>query len=193
MKKIVFASSNQGKIDEIKSILGESYQVLGLKDINFHEEIIENGSTFEENAQIKADKIFQFTGLPCFADDSGLEVQCLNNAPGVFSARFAGEPSNSIKNNELLLDKMKGESNRQARFVCVICLKTKEKTLFFKGNVEGKIAEQLNGNEGFGYDPLFIPNAYTKTFAELGNDVKNKISHRRVALNQLQADLESIY
>ncbi|MEZ4804013.1 MAG: RdgB/HAM1 family non-canonical purine NTP pyrophosphatase [Bacteroidia bacterium] len=192
MKKIVFASSNPGKIEEIRSILGKSYQVLGLKDINFNEEIIENGSTFEENAQIKADRIFEYTGLPCFADDSGLEVNCLNNAPSIYSARFAGEPSDSKKNNVLLLEKMKGEIDRSAQFVCVICLKTKDNTLFFKGIVEGEIAESMSGKEGFGYDPLFIPRSYTQTFADLGKEVKNKISHRKVALNKLQTAIDTI-
>jgi len=190
MKKLLFASSNPGKIAEMRAIMPAGIELLSPADAGFTEDIAETGKTFEDNAAIKAIALFEATGIPCFADDSGLEVTALNKAPGVKSARYAGEPSDPAANNTLLLKQLDGKSNRKARFVCVICLKTAERTFFFEGEVKGHIAEEAAGEEGFGYDPLFIPDAYDKTFAELGSAIKNKISHRKMALNKMLPFLE---
>jgi XTP/dITP diphosphohydrolase len=184
-KEIVFASSNAHKLEEVAKILGDSYRLLGLKDIGFEAEIEETGKTFEANAEIKAAEIFDFSNKMCFADDSGLEVKALKGQPGVRSARFAGEPSNSEKNIDLLLEKLQGKSIRDARFVTVICLMTKDKTLFFEGEVKGQILESRRGNNGFGYDSVFVPDGYDKTFAEMSADEKNSISHRKMAMSKL--------
>jgi XTP/dITP diphosphohydrolase len=184
-KEIVFASSNAHKIEEVSKMLGEMYRVLGLKDIGFDAEIEETGKTFEANAEVKAAEIYDFANKMCFADDSGLEVKALKGQPGVRSARFAGEPSNSEKNIDLLLEKLQGKTNREARFVTVICLMTKDKTLFFEGDVKGKIIESRRGSNGFGYDSVFVPDGYDKTFAEMGADEKNNISHRKMAMSKL--------
>lgn len=192
MKKLVFASTNLGKLKEIKALMPDDIELLSPLDIGFTQEIEETGKTFEENAELKARAIFEFSGLPAFADDSGLEVAILKNAPGVKSARYAGEPSNSSKNNELLLKNMKGLSNRKARFVCVICLVTSTKTLFFEGLVNGEIAQEASGENGFGYDPVFIPESFTKTFGELGPEIKNQISHRNQAFSKMLPFLDYI-
>lgn len=190
MKKLVFASSNQGKIAEMRAIMPAGIQLLTPAELGFTEDIAETGKTFEDNAALKATALFEASGIPCFADDSGLEVTALNKAPGVKSARYAGEPSNAGANNALLLKQMEGKSNRKARFVCVICLKTADRTFFFEGEVKGHIAEAASGEQGFGYDPLFIPDGYDKTFADLGSNIKNKISHRKMALNKMLPFLE---
>lgn len=185
MKSIVFASSNAHKLEEIRAMLPEGIELLSSSDVGFNEEVEETGKTFEDNAEIKAQAIFDFTGKPCFADDSGLEVKALNKQPGVKSARYSGEPVNHQRNIELLLKNLEGKKDRSARFVTVICLKTSDKTLFFEGEVKGVITSELRGDKGFGYDPVFMPNGYDKTFAEMSADEKNAISHRKMAVAKL--------
>ena len=185
MKTIVFASANAHKLDEIRAMLPSDFQLLSSADVGFTEEVDETGDTFEENAELKAEALFNFTGKPCFADDSGLEVKALKNQPGVKSARYAGEPVNHQNNTELLLRNLEGKSNRSARFVTMICLKTADKTLFFEGEVKGSIATEPRGSNGFGYDPVFIPEGETRTFAEMSSEEKNAISHRKNAVMKL--------
>lgn len=185
MRKIVFATNNQHKLEEVRSMIGSYFEVLSLRDIDCNEEIPENGSTFEENAISKARYIKDNYGYDCFADDSGLEVKALNNAPGVYSARYAGEPSNSQRNIEKLMREMQGKEERLARFrTCIAYISDREKEIF-EGCVEGYIIDTLRGFNGFGYDPLFIPCGYDITFAEMSSDEKNKISHRAIAVQKL--------
>jgi XTP/dITP diphosphohydrolase len=180
--KIVFASSNQHKIDEIKALLPEGFELLSSAEAGFTEDVEETGKTFEENAAIKANALFDACGMICFSDDSGLEAEALKKAPGVRSARYAGEPADTAKNNALLLENLKDQTNRKARFVTVICLRMPHKTFFFEGFIEGEIAHEARGNNGFGYDPLFIPKGSDKTFAEMDSETKNSMSHRHNAL-----------
>lgn len=182
MKTLVFATNNQHKVDEVRAMLPPLYAVQSLKELKYHEDIAETGATFHENAAIKAKTIAHFLGKPCFAEDSGLEVEVLAGAPGIFSARFAGEHGNHAANNELLLEKMQGQTNRKANFISVIAFFDGEQTHFFEGRVYGAIAEQCSGVGGFGYDPLFIPDGHELTFADLGSDVKNEFSHRAASL-----------
>ncbi len=185
MKSIVFASSNAHKLDEIRAMLPEGMELLSSSDVGFTEDVEETGKTFEDNAEIKAQAIFDFTGKPCFADDSGLEVKALNKQPGVKSARYSGEPVNHQRNIEFLLKNLEGKKDRSARFVTIICLKTADKTLFFEGEVKGVITLEPRGDNGFGYDPVFMPNGFDKTFAEMSADEKNAISHREMAVAKL--------
>lgn len=180
--KIVFASSNQHKIEEIRALLPQGFELLSAAEVGFTEEVEETGKTFEDNALLKADALYKACGIWCFSDDSGLEVEALKKAPGVRSARYAGEPSDAAKNNALLLENLKDKSNRKARFVTVICLKAANKTFFFEGAIEGEIATAPRGHHGFGYDPLFVPNGSDKTFAEMDSETKNSMSHRHNAL-----------
>ena len=185
MRKIVFATNNQHKLEEVRAMIGDYFQVLSLKDIDCNEDIPENGLTFEENAISKARYIKEHYGYDCFADDSGLEVTALNNAPGVFSARYAGEPSNSQRNIEKLMHEMQGKEERSARFRTCIAYLTGEEERYFEGCVEGSIIDTLRGCNGFGYDPLFVPCGYDITFAEMSSKEKNKISHREIAVQKL--------
>lgn len=185
MKTIIFASANAHKLDEIRAMLPADVQLLSSADIGFTEEVDETGNTFEENAELKAEALYHFSGKPCFADDSGLEVKALKKQPGVKSARYAGEPVNHQKNTELLLRNLEGKKDRSARFVTLICLKTADKTLFFEGEVRGSIATEPRGSNGFGYDPVFIPEGETRTFAEMSSEEKNAISHRKNAVSKL--------
>ncbi len=185
MKTIVFASANAHKLEEIRAMLPEGMTLMSSAEAGFHEEVEETGDTFEENAELKAEALYNFTGKPCFADDSGLEVKALKKQPAVKSARYAGEPVNHQKNTELLLKNLEGKSDRSARFVTLICLKTADKTLFFEGEVKGSIAEAPRGDNGFGYDPVFIPEGHTRTFAEMSAEEKNAISHRKNAVAKL--------
>lgn len=185
MRKIVFATNNQHKLEEVRAMIGDYFQVLSLKDIDCNEDIPENGLTFEENAISKARYIKEHYGYDCFADDSGLEVTALNNAPGVFSARYAGEPSNSQRNIEKLMYEMQGKEERSARFRTCIAYLTGEEERYFEGCVEGSIIDTLRGCNGFGYDPLFVPCGYDITFAEMSSEEKNKISHRAIAVQKL--------
>lgn len=185
MKQIVFATNNKHKLDEVRAIVGMYFDVLSLSDIGCHEDIPETGDTFEENAIMKARYIKEKYGYDCFADDSGLEVTALNNAPGVFSARYAGEPSNSLRNIEKLMQNMQGIADRSARFRTCIALLYAGEEYIFEGCIEGSIIDTLRGENGFGYDPLFIPQGYDITFAEMSSDEKNKISHRAIATKRL--------
>jgi XTP/dITP diphosphohydrolase len=185
MKKIVFATNNKHKLDEIRKITDGSLQILSLADIHCNDEIEETGTTLEENALLKARYIKEKYGYDCFADDTGLEVEVLGGAPGVYSSRYAGEACNPEDNMAKLLHALEGVKNRNARFRTVIALLIGNEKQFFEGEVNGKIIEERRGEAGFGYDPIFIPDGYERTFAELGNDVKNQISHRALATRQL--------
>ncbi len=181
--ELIFASNNAHKLEEVRAILAPSeIQIKSLNEIGFSEEIEETGITFHENAAIKVKAIFNLKGLDCFADDSGLEVEALNGEPGVFSARYAGQQGNHEANNQKLLKEMDGKTNRRACFKTVMALILDGKVHYFEGRVDGVIAEKLIGNKGFGYDPLFIPNGFDKTFAEMPAEIKNSISHRKRAL-----------
>lgn len=194
--KIVFATNNKHKLDEIRDILGHEYEIVSLKDIGCDVDIPETGSTLEENALMKARYVFDNYGLNCFADDTGLEVEALNGEPGVYSARYAGEGHDSEANMKKLLEKLGNNNNRQARFRTVIALvlkdSPKESITLFEGIVNGRIAYEKHGTEGFGYDPIFVPEGYDQSFAELGLDIKNKISHRARATQKLVKHLKDI-
>ena len=184
-KKLVFATNNAHKLEEIAAILGEKIKLLSLKDIECTADIPETANTLEGNATQKAEYIYQQYGLDCFADDTGLEVEALDGAPGVFSARYAGEGHNSEDNMQKLLQNLQGVTNRKAQFRTVICLIWDGKKYLFEGICKGEIIEEKRGNAGFGYDPIFVPEGYDQTFAELGNDIKNTISHRARAVEKL--------
>lgn len=191
MRRLVFASSNPGKIREVKALLPEGFFLMSMSEAGFQEDIPETGMTFSENALIKAEAIRRFTGEWCFADDSGLEVRALGGKPGVHSARYAGEPQDNEKNISKLLLEMKSCSDRSARFVTVICLITDSGPRYFEGVVNGTIAEQAFGAGGFGYDPVFVTEGETRTFAEMTPEEKNKISHRSRAVRALVDYLEN--
>jgi XTP/dITP diphosphohydrolase len=192
MKQIVFATNNKHKLEEIRNILDNTLNILGLDDINCHEDIPETGSTIEENALIKARYIKEKYGYDCFADDTGLEIKSLNNEPGVYSARYAGNDHNSEKNMQKVLENLKGKNDRSACFRTCIALITSNNEYLFEGKIEGEIITEKKGESGFGYDPIFVPDGYTQTFAELGNDIKNKISHRALAVKKLINFLQPI-
>ncbi len=184
--KIVFATNNQHKLDEIKNILGQEFNIVSLNDIGCHDNIPETGNTLEENASQKSNYIASRYALDCFADDTGLEVDALGGQPGVHSARYAEETDHdSQANMAKLLDQLGNNNNRKARFRTVISLIVHGKEYRFEGIVEGRIAHQPSGVRGFGYDPVFIPDGYDKSFAELGDEVKNQISHRARAVRKL--------
>ena len=184
--EIIFASNNVNKIREISNVLGSSFILLSLKDIHMDEDIPENELTLEGNALLKARHIFKAAGMNVFADDTGLEVEALNGQPGVHSARFAGENKDSDANIEKLLSLLENESNRKARFRTVIALILNGREYLFEGSVAGTIISKRRGKEGFGYDPVFIPEGNTLTFAEMDLDEKNKISHRAKAFESLR-------
>jgi XTP/dITP diphosphohydrolase len=183
--KLVFASNNLNKIKEIQSILNGSIKLLSLEDIGCHEEIPETADTIEGNAILKANYVTQKYGYDCFADDTGLEVSALNGEPGVYSARYAGEQKNSNDNMNKLLEALKEESDRSAQFKTVIALNLNGSQHLFTGIAKGNITLDKTGENGFGYDPVFQPENYTETFAELASEIKNKISHRAKATQQL--------
>ena len=176
--QIVFATHNLNKLKEVQSIVPNNIEIIGLDDIGCHEEIIENGKNLTENAQIKADYVFNTYGKSCFADDTGLEVDALNGEPGVYSARYAGANRSSEANMEKLLNNLKGKTNRDAQFKTVIYYRTPTETLFFEGICQGKILSAKQGEKGFGYDPIFKPNESEISFAEMPPQLKNEISHR---------------
>lgn len=197
MKKIVFATNNQHKLQEIRDILGSDYEVVSLKEIGCDVDIPETGNTLEENALQKAQYVYDHYHVSCFADDTGLEVEALDGAPGVHSARYAeGTDHDSEANMAKLLRELDGKENRQARFRTVICYIEKQdvcscgctsikKIHQFEGIVNGHIATEKHGTEGFGYDPIFVPEGYDQSFAELGEEIKNGISHRARAVAKL--------
>jgi XTP/dITP diphosphohydrolase len=183
--KIVFATNNAHKLSEVSAVLGEGYELVTLREVGITEDIPETGATLDENASQKARYVFERTGLDCFADDTGLEVEALNGAPGVRSARYATDGHDFAANNRKLLSELDGKENRRARFRTVISLIQGGVERQVEGIVEGVIATQESGNEGFGYDPLFIPDGYTRTFADMSADEKNAISHRARAVQNL--------
>ena len=190
--KIVFATNNKHKLEEIKDILGKDFEIVSLAEIGCHEDIPETGLTLEENARQKSTYIVEHYNHDCFADDTGLEVDALKGEPGVHSARYAeGTDHDSEANMRKLLSKMSNVKDRTARFRTVISLIINGVEHQFEGRVEGRIATEKHGTEGFGYDPIFIPEGYNKSFAELGEEVKNQISHRARAVKKLAEYLSS--
>ena len=197
--KIVFATNNQHKLQEIREILGDQFEILSLADIGCHEDIPETGNTLEANAHQKAEYVFDHYHIDCFADDTGLEVDALGGAPGVHSARYAeGTDHNSEANMAKLLRELGDNDNRKARFRTVISLIQMEggnpvcsREYQFEGVVEGRIDREKHGSEGFGYDPVFIPEGYDKSFAELGEEIKNQKSHRARAVKKLAESLKT--
>jgi len=186
---LVFATHNVNKLKEVSLLLPKDIRLISLEDLGCHEEIPETGTTLEANAQLKADYITHRYGISCFADDTGLIIDALNGAPGVHSARFAGEEKDSKKNIEKVLFKLKNITSRTARFKTVIALNLNKERILFEGLVEGTITKEKMGAEGFGYDPIFIPIGYDQTFAQLPIEIKNEISHRGKALQKLIAYL----
>lgn len=188
--KLVFATHNQNKFKEIKNLLPKHIELLSLTDIACHEDIAETAETIEGNARIKAEYVFENYGYDCFADDTGLEVEALNGAPGVYSARYAGDQKNSADNIKKLMDELESKTDRSAKFKTVIAYKTKEDYQEFTGICSGKIINQMKGSGGFGYDPVFEPQGKDLTFAEMTVEEKSKISHRARAFRQLAAHLQ---
>ena len=186
---LIFATHNEHKTREIREKLGrDTFEVKSLKELDYHSDIPETGTTLEENAAIKAETIYRHYGEPCFADDTGLEVESLNGAPGVYSARYAGENATFEDNVNKLLSALKGQEDRRARFRTVIAFCDKNgHTHYFDGTVEGVINEDKSGQGGFGYDPIFQPSGYSQTFAEMPPELKNEISHRGRALDKFVA------
>ena len=185
MIKIVFATNNKNKIKEVQKLLPNNIELIGLKDIGCEDDIPETQHTIKGNSIQKVNYINSKYNLDCFADDTGLEISALNGDPGVFSARYAGSERNSKKNIEKVLKNLNNIKNRNARFKTVIALSYKGEILTFEGVCEGFISNEIQGNGGFGYDPIFKPKGINKTFAELSFDEKNKISHRAIAIKKL--------
>ncbi|MET3501430.1 XTP/dITP diphosphohydrolase [Mucilaginibacter rubeus] len=189
MQQLVFATNNRHKLDEVSAKLNGAIQLLTLNDIGCHDDIEETGTTFKANASIKSHHVYAEYKLNCFGDDSGLEIDALNGEPGVYSARYAGAHGNHAANISKVLDNLKGETNRKARFRTVISLIWNGEEYFFEGTVEGSIRQELSGSGGFGYDPIFEPEGYDITFAEMSMEEKNAISHRAKAMERLIAFL----
>lgn len=185
MNTLVFATNNEHKLNEVRNILKSLYLVKGLKDIGCNEDIPESGITLEENASIKSSYVLENYGLDCFADDTGLEIEALDGRPGVYSARYGGESHNAEKNMCKVLKELQNKANRKAQFRTVISLKMNGEEYLFEGIVKGRIIDEKRGLDGFGYDPLFIPEGYSKTFAEMSQIEKNEISHRARATQKL--------
>ncbi len=183
--KLIFATQNQHKLQEIKLLLPKSIELISLADLNFTDDIAETADTLKGNALLKAKYIYERFAINCFADDSGLEVEALNGAPGVYSARYAGLQKSDVDNNQKLLAELKDKPNRNACFKTVIALILNGKEYTFDGIIKGTILSEMQGTQGFGYDPLFKPNGYNKTFAQISADEKSKISHRALAVNKL--------
>lgn len=191
MQQLVFATNNAHKLEEVQAKAGNQIKLLSLDDINCYDDIEETGLTFNENASIKSHYIYERYKLTCFGDDSGLEINALNNEPGIYSARYAGEHGNHQANMDKVLEKLKGNANRNARFRTVISLIWNGEEHFFEGTVPGTIRTERCGTAGFGYDPIFQPDGYDITFAEMSMDEKNSISHRGRAVDQLIAFLNA--
>lgn len=191
MHKIVFATNNQHKLEEVSQILAGKVEILSLNEIGCTDDIPETADTLEGNALIKARFVKEKYGLDCFADDSGMEVEALDNAPGVYSARYAGDHKSHADNMQKVLEKLNGESNRKARFRSVIAFIEGDCETLFEGVIDGEITLSQSGNGGFGYDPIFKPDGYNQTFAELGSTEKNRISHRAKAVQKLIDYLQS--
>ncbi len=183
--KLVFATNNLHKLKEVQEMLSGTFEILSLKDIDCFDDVEETETTLEGNAQLKADHITQKYHYDCFADDTGLEVDALDGAPGVFSARYAGEPRDSEKNMEKLLFELKNKSNRSAQFRTAVVLNLKGEQYLFEGVCKGEILTKKSGDAGFGYDPIFKPYGFSESFAEMSSEQKNKISHRGLAIQKL--------
>ncbi len=190
--KLIFATNNKHKLEEVEKLLPEQFHLITLAEAGINEDIPETGTTLEENASIKSRFVFERTGQNCFADDTGLEVEVLNGAPGVYSARYAGEKCSFADNVNKLLLELKDKENRKARFRTVISLILDGKEYFFEGIVNGEITREARGEDGFGYDPIFKPEGFDKTFAEMTLEEKNKISHRARAVEKLVKFLTSL-
>ena len=190
--KLLFATQNPHKLFEIKHLIPSKIELLDLSKFNFSEEIPEDHHTLEENASQKAWYVYNKTGVNCFADDTGLEIDALGGKPGVLSARYAGELKNPSENMKKVLSELHNIQNRTCRFRTIISLIIDGKEKLFEGKINGKIITQASGNEGFGYDPIFVPNGYSVTFAEMPISEKNKISHRAIAFNKLKEFLETL-
>lgn len=191
-RKLVFATNNAHKLEEVAAILGDQVELLSLNDIGCQADIPETAETLEGNALLKSSYIYKNYHLDCFADDTGLEVETLNGAPGVYSARYAGGEGHDAQANMLkLLHELDGKENRKAQFRTAISLILDGKEYFFEGVIKGEIIKEKRGDSGFGYDPIFKPEGYDQTFAELGNDIKNQISHRALAVQKLCEFLQS--
>ena len=185
MKKIVFATNNYNKFNEIKHIFPKNIKLISLKDLNFYEKIEESGNTLKDNAKIKSNYIYDKYSLSCFSDDSGLLIDHLNGEPGVYSSTYAGVPRNDLNNMIKVLEKLKNINNRTACFKTIISLNLGSKKLIFCGELMGSISNSIKGKNGFGYDPIFIPKGYNLTLGELSPSIKNKISHRALAIKKL--------
>lgn len=185
MHKIVFATNNQHKLQEVRSILAGKVEIISLAETGCLDDIPETADTLEGNAAQKARYVFEKFQIDCFADDTGLEIEALNGKPGVFSARYAGEPSNSLNNMNKILKEMEGIANRSAQFRTVIALVENGEYHYFEGVINGNLTTVAKGSAGFGYDPIFIPDGFDNTFAELSSNDKNAISHRAKAINKL--------
>lgn len=185
MKRLVFATGNSHKLQEVQGLFKEGFALSCLKDVNITEDIPETADNLVDNALQKAWYVYNKCGIPCFADDTGLEVEALDGAPGVYSARYAGEEKDSMKNMLLLLENMKGKTNRNARFRTIIAyIDENANEHIFEGEIRGIIIENMAGTNGFGYDPIFVPEGYEQTFAELSSEIKNTISHRARAMEK---------
>lgn len=191
-KKLVFATNNLHKLEEVRNIIGNSFEILSLSDINCNDDIAETADTFEGNALIKARHIYNKYGMNCFADDSGLEVDALDGAPGVHSARYATEGHDHEANINKLLGALNGKENRDAQFRTVAALIIDGKEYIFNGIIKGSITKERAGKNGFGYDPVFMPKGYDKTFAQMTDKEKNSISHRAIAMNKLNEFLKNL-
>lgn len=190
--EIVFATQNKHKLEEIQKIVGDQYKIISLADLNFFEDIPETENTLVGNALMKARFIHEKFHCNCFADDTGLEIEALHGAPGVYSARYAGPACSFEDNMRKVLSQMEGISNRKAQFKTVIALILDNKEYLFEGSVSGTILEKKSGTQGFGYDPIFLPDGYNESFAEMSVELKNKISHRAVATQKLTHFLHSL-
>ena len=191
MRKIIFATNNKHKLEEVQQILAGNFEVLGLNEIGFAGDIPETGKTLEENASIKSKFVFEKFGMNCFSDDTGLEIEALDGRPGVYSARYAGEDGNAENNIAKILSELHGIENRKARFRTVVSLILDGKEHFFEGIANGQISDEKRGGVGFGYDPVFIPDGYNQTFAEMSSELKNTISHRKKAMDKLVSFLKN--
>jgi XTP/dITP diphosphohydrolase len=192
MKKLVFATNNAHKLSEVRAILEPEYKIISLEELNCNDDIPETAETLEGNALIKAQYIHNKFGLDCFADDTGLEVEALGGEPGVYSARYAGDDNCAHQNMCKVLEKLGDNPNRTACFRTAIALIHENKTSYFEGKIDGNIAAQPRGNSGFGYDPIFVPEGYMVSFAQLSAEEKNQISHRALAIKKLVGYLKKI-
>ena len=189
--KLIFATNNKDKLREVREIFNEKYNILSLKDIGFFDDIAETEITIKGNSELKADYIFNKFNVNCFADDTGMEVEALNGEPGVYSARYAGEDCSYTDNVKKVLENLENKKNKNAKFITVITLIIDKKKYFFEGIVNGKIIDKPRGSKGFGYDPIFLPDGYNETYAEMDFKLKNKISHRGLAIQKLSEFLNN--